>query len=159
MPLPRISSQPVCLHIAQPAPSHAAQLMSTSALGSVYGKKLGRKRTRALGAEQLAREREQRALQIGERDAFADDEPFDLREHRRVRQVEVVAAVDAARRDEPDRRLVRLHVADLHAEVCVRSSVAGDAGRATGTGAARYSVSCMSRAGCSGGMLSASKLW
>ena len=32
--------------------------------------------------------------------------PFDLREHRRVREVEVVAAVDAARRDQADRRLV-----------------------------------------------------
>ena len=49
-----------------------------------------------------------------QRDALADDQAFDLREHRRVRQVEVVAAVDAARRDEPHRRLVRLHVADLH---------------------------------------------
>ena len=53
----------------------------------------------AIGAEQLAHEREQRALEIGERDALADHQPFDLREHRRVRQVEVVAAVDAARRD------------------------------------------------------------
>src|SRR5688572_22645677 len=77
MPLPRISSQPEPLHIAQPpspdldpesgfgetgppsgdgdpessfgatrpVPPHDPQLMSHSALGSVYGKKLGRKRT------------------------------------------------------------------------------------------------------------------
>ena len=88
--------------------------MSTSALGSVYGKKLGRKRTLRSGAEELVHEREQRALQIRERDVLADDEPFDLREHRRVREVEVVAAIDAAGRDQPDRRLVLLHVADLH---------------------------------------------
>src|SRR5258707_831562 len=46
MPQPRISIQPLFLHIEQPAPSHAQQLMSTSALGSVYGKKLGRNRSR-----------------------------------------------------------------------------------------------------------------
>ena len=52
MPLPRISIQPVLLHIAQPEPLHLMQRMSTSALGSVYGKKLGRNRTRGAGAEQ-----------------------------------------------------------------------------------------------------------
>ena len=31
-----------------------------------------------------------------------------------MRQVEVVAAIHTARDDDPDRRLVRLHVADLH---------------------------------------------
>src|SRR3954452_13163516 len=46
MPQPRISIQPLFLHIEQPAPSHAQQLISTSALGSVYGKKLGRNRNR-----------------------------------------------------------------------------------------------------------------
>ena len=114
MPQPPSSIQPVCLHIWQPAPSHCQQLMSISALGSVYGKKLGRKRTRDVRREHLAHEREQRALQIRQRDAFADDEPFDLPEHRRVREVEIVAPVDAAGHDDADRRLVRLHVADLH---------------------------------------------
>src|SRR4029078_473065 len=51
---PPISFQPVCLHIAQPAPSHCQQLKSISALGSVYGKKLGRKRTRE-GGENICR--------------------------------------------------------------------------------------------------------
>src|SRR3954465_13493893 len=46
MPQPRISIQPLFLHIEQPAPSHAQQLMGTGALGSVYGKKLGGKRNR-----------------------------------------------------------------------------------------------------------------
>ena len=45
---------------------------------------------------------------------FADRERFDLAERRRVRQVEIVAAVDAPGRDDANRRLVRLHVADLH---------------------------------------------
>ena len=52
MPLPRISIQPVRLHIGQPAPRHRMQRMSTSALGSVYGKKLGRNRTVLALAEQ-----------------------------------------------------------------------------------------------------------
>ena len=51
MPQPRISTQPVVLHTRQgsplmwPLPPHMQQLMSTSAEGSVKGKKLGRKRT------------------------------------------------------------------------------------------------------------------
>ena len=74
--------------------------MSTSALGSVYGKKLGRKRILRSAPNSSRSEGDERALQIGERDALADDQPFDLREHRRVRQVEIVAAIDAARRDQ-----------------------------------------------------------
>src|SRR3954451_16136904 len=46
MPQPRISIQPLFLHIEQPPPLQDQQLMSTSALGSVYGKKLGRTRRR-----------------------------------------------------------------------------------------------------------------
>ena len=126
MPLPSTSIQPVCLHIAHP-PSPGSpgfggtdrppqtQLMSSSPLGSVYGKKLGRKRVLRSGPNSSRANAIERALQIRERDVFADDQPFDLREHRRVRQVEAVAAVDAPGRDQPDRRLVRLHVADLHA--------------------------------------------
>ena len=48
-------------------------------------------------AEQLVQHRLERALQVGQRDAFADDEPLELLEHRRVAEIEVVAAVDAAR--------------------------------------------------------------
>ena len=88
--------------------------MNTSALGSVYGKKLGRNLHLRVRLEQLARERRERALQIGHRDALADDQPFDLLKHRRVRQVEIVAAVDLAGHDDAHRRLVALHVADLH---------------------------------------------
>src|SRR4029079_15002683 len=60
-------------------------------------------------------EADERALQVGERHPFADDEPLDLREHRRVREVEPVAPIHTSRRDQPERRLVRLHVAELHA--------------------------------------------
>ncbi len=66
------------------------------------------------GLEQLARKRAERALEVGHRDVFADDEAFDLLEHRRVRQVEIVAAIHLARHDDPHRRLVGFHVADLH---------------------------------------------
>ena len=38
-------------------------------------------------------------------DALVDHQPFDLVEHRRVRRV-AVAAVDAARRDDADRRFL-----------------------------------------------------
>ena len=44
---------------------------------------------------------------------LVDHEALDLVEHRRVRRV-AVAAVDAARRDDADRRLLRHHGADLH---------------------------------------------
>src|SRR3990167_9826117 len=41
MPHPRISSQPVFLHTLHPFPPQIRHAMSTSALGSVNGKKLG----------------------------------------------------------------------------------------------------------------------
>src|SRR4029077_4431898 len=39
----------------------------------------------------LLREREQDALEIGQQNPFADREPFDLSERRRVREIEIVA--------------------------------------------------------------------
>ncbi len=45
MPQPRISSQPDPLHTRQPDPPQMTQRMSTSADGSVNGKKLGRNRS------------------------------------------------------------------------------------------------------------------
>ena len=44
MPEPRTSIQPVPLQMRQPLPWQFTQVRSTSALGSVKGKKLGRKR-------------------------------------------------------------------------------------------------------------------
>ena len=55
----------------------------------------------------------ERPLEVAERDPFADAEPFDLVEHRRVPEV-VVVPVDAPGADDADRRLARQHRADLH---------------------------------------------
>ena len=52
-------------------------------------------------------------LQVTHVGRLVDDEALDLMEHRRVRLV-AVAAVDAARRDDTDGRLLRHHRADLH---------------------------------------------
>ena len=106
MPLPRISIQPVRLHSGQPAPLHLKQRMSTSALGSVYGKKLGTEADLRPMPNSARGHRAQRALQVGERDALADDQAFDLVKHRRVRQVEIVLAIHRTDRDEPHRRIV-----------------------------------------------------
>src|SRR4051794_914095 len=63
----------------------------------------------AVGPEERAHEREQRPLQVGERDPAVDGEPLDLVEGRRVRRVDRVAAVDAAGRDHVDGRVAPLH--------------------------------------------------
>ena len=65
-------------------------------------------------AEHLAREREQHALQVGERDVLVDRQALELVEHRHVRRVGRVGAVDAAGHDDVDRRLGDLHRAHLH---------------------------------------------
>ena len=44
IPQPSNSIQPECLHLRQPLPPQKMQLICTSALGSVNGKKLGKKR-------------------------------------------------------------------------------------------------------------------
>ena len=49
MPAPAISIQPLCLQTRQPAPLQRWQEKSTSTLGSVNGKKCGRKRTLTAG--------------------------------------------------------------------------------------------------------------
>ena len=88
--------------------------MSISALGSVYGKKLGRNRTRDVGVNISRTNASSVPLRSASEMPSPTTSAFHLREHRGVRQVEIVAAVDAAGHDDPDRRLVRLHVADLH---------------------------------------------
>ena len=107
------------MHIAQPAP------LAADAADVDFGARLGvREEARTeprrvgAGAEERLGHRGQRALEVGERDAAADDQAFDLVEHRRVRQVEVVAAIDRADRDQPHRRIVLLHVPDLHRARC-----------------------------------------
>src|SRR3954454_10774333 len=64
-------------------------------------------------AEQRAEELQHRPLQVGERDAAVDGQALDLQEDRRVGRVGRVAAVAATGRDQVDRRLPRLHRADL----------------------------------------------
>ena len=71
------------------------QETSTSTLGSVNGKKCGRRRTSRSSPKIARANAEQRALEVGERDVLVDREALDLVELRRVRRV-VVAPVDAA---------------------------------------------------------------
>ena len=67
-----------------------------------------------LVVEEPAHERLDGAEEVGEGDAAVDGERLDLVEHRRVPGVERLVAVGAAGRDHEDRRLHRLHGADLH---------------------------------------------
>ena len=60
-------------------------------------------------------ERFQRALEVSHRHALVNDKPLDLVEHRRVRCIDLVLAVHAARGKHTDGRLADgLHGADLH---------------------------------------------
>ena len=90
-----------------PSPPQMPQVTSTSALGSVNGKKCGRNRVRAVGTEDRLAEVVERALQVAEGDALVDDEPLDLRELRQVARVGDVSAIDLAGREHVDRRLLR----------------------------------------------------
>ena len=67
----------------------------------------------AVGAEDRAGERQQRALEVGERDVLVDGEALDLVELRRVRRVGV-AAVHAPGDDDVERRRLGLHRPHLH---------------------------------------------
>jgi hypothetical protein len=88
--------------------------MSTSAEGSVKGKCEARKRSSHLvDLEEGAAEFLQRPFQVGHADVAINRQPFDLVEHRRVGLVHV-HPVDAARRDDADRRALFGHRADLH---------------------------------------------
>ena len=113
MPEPRISIQPVPLHAGHPRPPQMPHCTSISADGSVNGKYDGRKRVRDAPKNPLG-ETVERRLEIDEADAFVDAESFDLRERRRVRRVEEVAAIDGARDENANRRRVLLQRAHLH---------------------------------------------
>ena len=112
-PAPETSSQPVCLQTRQPAPLQNTHSMSTSADGSVNGKYDGRSRILSGRSKKPFDELVQHRLHVGEAHALVDDQPLELVEHRRVRHVGV-AAIDAARRNHAQRRLVAHHGADLH---------------------------------------------
>ena len=76
----------------------------------------------AILAEDRAREGEQRALEVSERDALIDGEALDLVELGRVRRV-VVGPEHAAGRDHVDRRRRGHHRRTCIGEVWVRSTV------------------------------------
>jgi len=87
--------------------------MSSSADGSVNGKKDGRKRIRSFSSSKNLRRKSVRTpLKIREAHGLVDPEAFHLVEHRRVRRVRI-DAVYPARCDDLERRLVMLHVAHL----------------------------------------------
>ena len=102
-------------HSTQPAPPFLlANQTSTSADGSVNGKKCGRIRVRAVRAELGARERVQRSAQMRHGQAAVHRQALDLVEHRRVGGVEFVGAEGAADRDDVDRQLALEQGAHLH---------------------------------------------
>ena len=67
----------------QPARSQKTQDTSTSALGSVNGKKLGRSRVSVL-SEELFVKAFKGTLEVAERDALIDEETLELVEHGRA---------------------------------------------------------------------------
>ena len=87
---------------------------STSTLGSVNGKKSGRRRISALLAEHGAGEHLERPLEVRQGDVGVDRESLDLVELRRVRGVGRVGPVHAPGDDDVQRRRVALHRPDLH---------------------------------------------
>ena len=106
MPEPRISSHPVCLHTRQPPPLQITQETSTSALGSVNGKKLGRKPDlRHRCAEHFPHKLQQGAFQIAHPDAAIDDQPLDLRKHMGMGGVVVIASIHFSRANDFDWQL------------------------------------------------------
>ncbi len=113
MPAPRISSQPVFLQTRHPLPRQITQAISTSALGSVKGKKLGRRRTPMSLAEHLVRKDSQYPLEVAKSYPLIDHQTFNLMKHWRVGGI-VITAVDRARGNDPYRRLLLEHCPDLN---------------------------------------------
>ena len=67
-----------------------------------------------VGREQLFEEEFDRAFEVGHGDVLVHVQSFDLMERRAVRGVGIIAAEDAARHHDADRRLLLEHRADLH---------------------------------------------
>ena len=88
--------------------------MSTSIEGSVKGKCEARKRIFGSSTSKKALQNSvKRPFQMAEMGVLVDHQALDLVEHRRMRQVRIIAE-GAARHDDADRRLLRQHGADLH---------------------------------------------
>ena len=97
----------------KPRPSQWKHDTSTSTLGSVKGKKCGRRRTSRRSPKVGAGELQQRPLEVGEGDVLVHRQALDLVELGRVGGV-VVGPVDASGDDHVQRRRVGLHRPHLH---------------------------------------------
>ena len=101
--------------LAYPAPGppadHAADVHLGAGLGE--GEKAGPEPKRRVRRKKLVHEGSQHALEVAEGDALVHHQAFDLVEHGRVGHVRI-PAVGLARHDDPDRRPLRFHGADLH---------------------------------------------
>ena len=122
MPQPATSSQPVCLQTRQPCPPHSTHWMSTSADGSVNGKYEGRSRIVSSRSKNASMNWCSTAFRFAKLTSLVDQQPLDLVEHRRVGHVRI-AAIDAAGRDQRERRRVAPCITRIcTGEVWVRSS-------------------------------------
>ena len=111
----------------QPSDLEPAGLLADAAAGAAaehaldvdLGRRLGEGEVRRpeahaeVALEELLHELVQHGLEVREAHALVDQQAFDLVEHRRVRHVGV-AAIDAARHDHAQRRLLAQHGAHLH---------------------------------------------
>ena len=75
-----------------------------------------------IGVEELMQAQLKRSFEIGKGDSLVDDEPLHLREHRRMRRIVGVAAIDASRCNHADWRirLILLHRTCLYRR-CLRT--------------------------------------
>ncbi len=119
MPQPSNSIHPGCLHFPQPLPPQKMQLICTSALGSVKGKKDGKEARLHSRAEERLHRVVERSLQIAEGDIRIHAQALDLVEDGRMRRIGRIVAVNLARDHNTYRRRLQFHGADLYRR-CVR---------------------------------------
>ena len=108
MPQPSSSIQPECLHLRQPLPPQKMQEICTSALGSVKGKKDGKKRVLTLEPKKAFMAWSSVPLRSEKVMSWSDAEAFDLVEDGRVGGVGGVVAMDLAGDDDADGRRLLL---------------------------------------------------
>ena len=116
MPAPRISTQPSPLQTRHGRPVAGAVEARHVDLdrGLGEGEEVRPQAHLAVGAEHLAGERQQRALEMRQGEPAVDGQALDLGEHRRVGGIGRVAPVAAAGRGHVDGRWLGLHRPDLH---------------------------------------------
>ena len=103
--------------------------MSTSADGSVNGKKCGRNLVRPCGPNSARANASRVPAQIGHRQVLVHGESLDLMEHRGVGGVEFVGAERAPDRDDVHRQLALEQGADLHRRGVGAQHLPGAVGR------------------------------